>query len=308
MGEPDLPAVAGPLYALPLTEFVAARAAAAKGVLAAGPATDELRSLAAAVRSLAKPSVAAWAVNMLAAYHPGILQELASLGASMRAAQSSMDAAALRSLGQQRKRLLSSALETVRTVTEQQGRRISGPAAAEVEQTLRALTADQGAADAVRSGLLLRALTADGLDAVDLLGALAVPGSPAAGRESGRPAGQPLLRAVQPAPRAHAPAARERAAAGLKAAEQAARAAAQTADQRGQDLADAAARVTRLADEVRTLQEALTRTGDELKQARKEHSLAEAEAARSVRAAGLARRQEVLATERVLRLGNTPEQ
>ncbi len=323
MGDPDLASVAGPLYALPLSEFVAARAAAAKDVLAAGAATDERRALAAAVRSLAKPSVAAWAVNMLASRDPGILQELASLGASMRAAQSAMDAAELRSLGQQRKRVLSAALDTVRTVTADQGRRISGAVAAEVEQTLRALTADQGAAAAVRSGLLLRSLAADGLDAVDLSGAVAVPGYPADGPAApahGEPAagrtavgtagatGEPLLRAVRKEPRTPAPAALERAAAGLEAAEQTARAAVRTAEQRGQDLAAAAARVSRLAEEVRALQAALARTEDELKQARKEHTLADAEAGQSVRAAGKAMRQEVLARERVLRLGNTPEQ
>ncbi len=329
MGDPDLASVAGPLYALPLSEFVAARAAAARDVLAAGAATDERRALAAAVRSLAKPSVAAWAVNMLASHNPGILQDLASLGASMRAAQTAMDAAELRSLGQQRKRLLAAALDTVRTVTADQGRRISGAVAAEVEQTLRALTADQGAAAAVRSGLLLRSLAADGLDAVDLSGAVAVPGNPADGPAApsrGEPAagrtaagtagaagaagvaGEPLLRAVRKEPRTPAPAALERAASGLEAAEQTARAAVQAAEQRGQDLAAAGARVSRLAEEVRALQAALARTEEELKQARKEHTLAEAEAGQSVRAAGKAMRQEVLARERVLRLGNTPEQ
>ena len=102
MGEPDLAEVAGPLYALPLTDFVAARTAAAKDLLSAGPATAERRALASAVRSLPKPSLAAWAVNMLAAHRPGTLRELASLGSDMRAAQSGLDTETLRSLSQQR--------------------------------------------------------------------------------------------------------------------------------------------------------------------------------------------------------------
>ena len=100
MGTQELAGIAGPLYALPYAEFVGARTAAAKEVGAGGSAGSDARALAAEVRSLPKPSVAAWAVNMLAAHSPGTLQEVAELGTTMRAAQSALDAAALRSLAQ----------------------------------------------------------------------------------------------------------------------------------------------------------------------------------------------------------------
>ena len=87
MGSRELAGIAGPLYALPYGEFVAARTAAAKDVSSAGVTAAEQRALAAAVRALPKPSVAAWAVNMLAAHSPEILRELAALGTSMQAAQ-----------------------------------------------------------------------------------------------------------------------------------------------------------------------------------------------------------------------------
>jgi hypothetical protein len=108
MGELELTGIAARLYALPFDDFVAARAAAAKQVAAAAPgkgsAAKEHRSLAADVRSLPKPSVAAWTVNMLAVHEPETLTELASLGQSMRAAQSALDAVELRRLSQQRDR------------------------------------------------------------------------------------------------------------------------------------------------------------------------------------------------------------
>ncbi len=181
MGTQELEGIAGPLYALPYGDFVAARTAAAKDVSAVGLTAAEQRALAAEVRALPKPSVAAWAVNMLAAHSPEILRELAGLGTSMQAAQEALDAvepppprpAAAPASRRRRKK--------AHALAAQQGRAISAAVATEVEQTLRAATADPGAAAAVQSGCLLRALSADGVDVVDLAGAVAVPGSHAAG-------------------------------------------------------------------------------------------------------------------------------
>lgn len=170
MDEQQLADIAAALYRLPLEEFVAARTAAAKAAAAdsgRGPADD--------VRALPKPSAAAWAVNMLAVHRPAPLRELAELGALMRSAQEDLDAGALRSLSQERRQLLNRVMDTARTVAEEHGRRLSGAVATEVEQTLRAATVDEGAATAVRSGRLLRVLTADGVDRVDLHDAVAVP-------------------------------------------------------------------------------------------------------------------------------------
>lgn len=161
--------IAQELYGLPLEEFVAARTASAKS------AAEEDRELAAAVRGLPKPSSAAWAVNMFARHDPDSVRQLSELGQSMRAAQDNLDAAAMRELGQERRRLLSEVMEIVHSVAKQRGRKISGAVATEVEGTLRAATADSGAAAAVRSGQLLKVLSSDGVDQVDLDGAVAVP-------------------------------------------------------------------------------------------------------------------------------------
>ena len=212
--------------------------------------------------------------------------------------------------------------------------------ATEVEQTLRAATADPGAAAAVQSGCLLRALSADGVDVVDLAGAVAVPGS-LAGRATGSggapgtvgggtagardgtagpgcalrgaaaggqaPAKKPLLRAVGTARMTPSPSAVERARSGLQAAEESAAAANEEARRAAAELADAAAEISRLGDETRELRRRLELAEAGLKDARKRHELAAALAQQTARAADRQRRQEVLARERVLRLSNTPE-
>ncbi len=331
MGEQTLADVAARLYALPFDDFVAARTAAAKDAAAA----KEQPTLAAELRSLPKPSVAAWTVNMLAARRPETLRQLAGLGTSMRAAQSSLDAPELRRLGQERRQLLGSAVKAAREVAEQQGRKISGAIAAEVEATLRAATADAGAAAAVQSGRLLRGLSADGVDVVDLSGAVALPGLalpaeaepvPAGsageavragtaarpgtaariGTAAGKAAEQPRLRAVRQEPRRSTPSALERARALLKDAEDAAATAAREARQQEEELAESTALAAALADAVATLREQLTEREQELKAARKRRELAAVRAQQAARAAAKTRRTEDLARERVLRLGNTP--
>ncbi|MFF2246263.1 hypothetical protein ACFVTM_19055 [Arthrobacter sp. NPDC058130] len=339
MGTRELAGIAGPLYALPYGDFVAARTAAAKDVGSVGVSAAEQRALAAEVRALPKPSVAAWAVNMLAVHSPETLQELAGLGASMQAAQAALDAATLRLLAQQRRELLAAATKTAQALAARQGRAISAAVAGEVEQTLRAATADPGAAAAVQSGCLLRALSADGVDVVDLAGAVAVPGShAAAGTGAGtarKPAGggagvrgaepavraahrgdtaggkpspeQPRLRAVGKTQVTPTPSAVERARAALEEAEEAASEADDDARRAAAELAEAAAASARLTDEVRELRRRLDAAEAELKGARKRHELAAALVQQTARAADRQRRKEDLARERVLRLGNTPE-
>ncbi|HCC38914.1 MAG TPA: hypothetical protein DIT15_10285, partial [Arthrobacter bacterium] len=231
-----LATIAFELYAVPFDEFVTARTAAAKTSSGSG------KELPAAVKALPKPSVAAWAVNMMAIHEPEVLVQLAELGQRMRAAQASLDAAALRELARERRTLLGAAVDTARSVAERQGRSISATIAADVEQTLRALTADEGAAAAVQSGLLVQALSADGVDTVDLDGAVAVPGAgrvrrtapdrsaasaqeeqmATAERPSRFPADRPRLKAVRETPRPASPSALGKAKAALAEAKAAA--------------------------------------------------------------------------------------
>ncbi len=332
MDEQQLADIAAALYRLPLEEFVTARTTAAKAA-----AADSGRAPADDVRALPKPSAAAWAVNMLAVHRPGPLKELAELGALMRSAQDDLDAGALRSLAQERRQLLNRVMDTARTVAEEHGRKLSGAVAIEVEQTLRAATVDEGAATAVRSGRLLRVLSADGVDRVDLRDAVAVPSvltlpavpAPDAelaaeppGKPTGRPAKartpadgapaatsaeKPRLKAVRTERPAPTPSAVERAAARLAEAEEAAGSAAEEARLRTEEFEEAEADMTRLGEEARSLRERLKAVDVQFEQARKRREAAAAQMQLASRAAEKGRRAEVLARERVLRLRNTPD-
>lgn len=323
MEDEPLADIADRLYAGDLDGFIAARAAAAK------EAAGHDKELAAAVRALAKPSVAAWAVNMLARQRPGVLADLAALGERMRAAQESLDAAALRALARERRTLLAAAVDTARTVTAEQGHPISGPMAADVEETLRALTADEGAAAAVASGRLLKVLTADGVNQVDLAGAVALPGTLPAVPSSPRPTpssatpdpstaktrttpqrtsepkpAKPRLEAVRQTPRPASPPALERA----KAAHTQARAAEEEAARRSAHLQaeaeEARTEIAELQQETAMLRERLKAAEERLEKVRRNLSAMDTEAKQAARAADKAGRAAMLAHERVLRLGS----
>ncbi|WP_120520344.1 transposase [Arthrobacter celericrescens] len=167
----ELSTVAAELYALLPAEFIAARGARVKEAKAAGDA-----GLAALIGRLPKPSAAAWAVNMLARSGAAELGELLGLGSALRDAQTDLDPARLRELGQQRPHLLAAAVGKADDIAAGLGVRLSGAATSEITGTLRAALGDMDAAAAVRSGLLVRSLSGDGVDAVDLSGAVAVEG------------------------------------------------------------------------------------------------------------------------------------
>jgi hypothetical protein len=317
--------VARRLYALPLDEFVAARTVAAKDA-----ATSD-RSLSQAIRELPKPSVAAWAVNMLAHDRPEAMRQLSDLGQTMQDAQASLDAAALRELARERRKLLGEAVAAARLAAEGHGRKVSGPVATEVEETLRAATADPAAAAAVQCGMLLRVLSADGVDQVDLSGAVAVPAAlgtrPARPRTVRTTAGQastgsrpapppsgqsgapekPRLQAVRQAPRPPSPSVLDKALTALAEAESAAAGAASEAELRAETQEEADAAFDRLTEAVTEARRRLQKLEASLEVARKGRDVAAAEAKQSARAAEKSQRSAMLAKERVLRLRNTPD-
>ena len=322
MDDEALAEIANELYAKPLEDFIAARAAAAK------EAAGSDKELGASVRGLPKPSVAAWAVNMLARHQPEVLAGLADLGRRMREAQASLDVTALRELARERRAVLAAAVDTGRTVAQEQGRSISDAMATDVEETLRALTADAGAAAAVQSGRLLKTLSADGVNAVDLDGSVAVAAAlPAAPRTAPAPAGAPLdkpqkartttdrtsrahpdrprLQAVRQTPRPASPPALEKAKAALAEAETARTETASLARDL-QDQADATrTEIAELLQETADLRARLKAAEDRLERSRRSLAATAAEAKQAVRAADKAERTATLAQERVLRLGST---
>lgn len=169
----DLAAIAVELYTLVPSAFTAARTSRAKEAKSSGDA-----ELAKQIAQLPKPSTAAWAVNMLVRHGTKEFAAVLELGASLGTAQEQQDHERLRTLGQQRPRVLAAAVEQARAVAEGLGVKVSGGAALEIEATLRAAMTDPAAAEALRSGQLVRSLSTNGLEPVDLSGAVAVPGAP----------------------------------------------------------------------------------------------------------------------------------
>lgn len=189
----DLHEAAQELYAVLPRDFTSARTS-----LVRAAKEDGNKELAQEIGRLPKPAAGAWAINMLAAHRPEVIDGVVRFGASLRAAQEESDAAAFRELSQQRQGQLTSAVHAAKDLAGELGAPLSAAAASDVEQTLRAAMADAGAARAVGTGRLVRGLNGSGFESVDLTDAVAaasaedIAGSgSAAGTEAG-PAAEPV--------------------------------------------------------------------------------------------------------------------
>jgi len=235
---PDLLELADGLYALPQGEFTAARDALVKEHRAD-------KDLAARIKALKKPSVAAWVVNLFVRRDPDQVGQLLDVGTALREAAESLDAGQLRDLTRQRRQLTAAVTTAARRMAREEGHKVTESVADQVEATLTAAMVDAGAAEAVRSGLLVAALTSTGVDAVDVRSAVALPeaiGFTAAPREA-EPPPRPELHVV-PDPDADAKA--------LAAAEERVAAAEVAASEARTALDDAASEVSEL--EARSMQ------------------------------------------------------
>ena len=169
----ELITVARELYALVPAEFVRARNDQATRIKAAGD--DEL---AAAVKALPKPSTPAWVVNMMVRRLGEEVGQLLDLGAALRQAQEDLDGPQLRELDTQRRRLVAAIVRQGRALAADLGHRVTDAVATQVEATLHAAMADEGAEAALRTGLLVSPMTATGLGPADLTDVVAVPTAP----------------------------------------------------------------------------------------------------------------------------------
>lgn len=161
----DAARIADELYALPPEEFTAARDQAAKAARDNGD-----RELADTVKKFRRPAISAWLVNTVA--RTDQLDELLDLGAALREAQRTLDGAELRAMSRQRHQVVRGLSELAQQLT---GKRPADSAQREFEATLEAALADDAAAEAVRTGRLMRPLTSTGLEPVDLTDAVAAP-------------------------------------------------------------------------------------------------------------------------------------
>ncbi len=163
----DLLAIADELYALPLADFTPARDAKAKEL----KGTD----LAPKVKALKKPSLAAWVVDLLARREADQVEQVLTVGAALREAQATMSGDSLRELTKQRRQLTAAVTQQARSLASEAGVKLTQSVADQVEATLTAAMVDEACASAVRSGLLVAALSATGVDEVDVAAAVAVP-------------------------------------------------------------------------------------------------------------------------------------
>lgn len=179
----DLVEAAQELYGLAPGEFTGARNERAKQLRSSD------RGLSAAVGALPKPATAAWVLNMLVRHEAALVDQVVSLGESLRQAQESMAGEELRELNRQRRRLTAAVTTQARELARRLGVRVTDAVADQVEESLRAAMADPSAASALGTGLLVKPLSGTGLDSLDPASVVAVPS--AVGASSAAPSGSP---------------------------------------------------------------------------------------------------------------------
>lgn len=167
MTSAELLEIADGLYAGPATAFTAARDAAAKA------SAD--KELAGRIKALRKPSVAAWAVNLLVRHEADQIDQVLGIAESLRAAAASLDGDELRTLTRQRRQLTAALATSAASLAREHGVRLTGAVADQVEGVLTAAMLDPVAADVVRTGLVVTAFTSTGVSEVDVDTVCAVP-------------------------------------------------------------------------------------------------------------------------------------
>ena len=169
----ELADIAVTLYTGSPTEFTTARNARAAD-------TDD-PALAARIRALKKPSVAAWVVNVFAHERSSQLGEALLLAEELREAQADLDARALAQLGRDRRALTHRLAADAAELAEARGQRITASTREAVQQTISAAFFDPTAAAAVASARLVRELEPAGTfaDIADSIVGGGVPDAPA---------------------------------------------------------------------------------------------------------------------------------
>lgn len=261
------------LYGMPLAGFVAARDALAKHLRSEGD-----RDAAAHVKRLAKPSVAAWALNQVVRGRPDEVAKLLDVGDEVRAHQAAAveggDPGPLREATRRRRALLQALVGPSIALA-------GGTHGEEVRTTLDVASLDDEGAPALRHGRLTGAVTAPGSFGFGFgFGDLgepeddAAPASPRAGRPASATEKAPAAAKATPTARGRGDAgardaARREDVARRRAAEEAAR------SERAR--VERIARVTRLTEALDRANDGVVETEGQVRVARA--ALAEAEGA-----------------------------
>jgi hypothetical protein len=152
----ELDEIVRELYVLPPTDFVAARNELVRQARAAGS-----REVAERLQHLRRPSRSAWLVNVLAS-DSAAMQRLSALGRELRDAQTGLASAELRTLADQRRRLINDLLDQAQAHASAAGLPVTPTVLSEVEATLQAALVDLAGAMTIRNGRLVRPLSHSG--------------------------------------------------------------------------------------------------------------------------------------------------
>jgi hypothetical protein len=205
MADQGVDEVAAELYSVPPAQFVAARDEAVRLARKGGD-----RDLAGRIGRLRRPTMSAWAVNILVRAAGPQIDDMLVLGEELRAAQQQLQGEQLRRLNQRRRETVGTLARRAAQLAAESGHSLNSAAVVEVEQTLVAALFDPECAEAVRGGRLTKALQHIGMGAQPLL----PPGLELAGpsRSSGNGGSAPVDRSApqepEPAPRSPAEPAR----------------------------------------------------------------------------------------------------
>ncbi|MET9962292.1 hypothetical protein ABZ128_25080 [Streptomyces sp. NPDC006326] len=149
----DVEEVSAQLYGLPPDRFTEARDEQAARARKAGD-----QQAAKTIAGLRRPTLAAFASNLLVRERPRETAALLELGRALREAHQALHGPQLRELSHRQHGVVSELARTARQLAGEAGSAVSDTVLREVEQTLHAALADPDAAEQWASGRLSRAL------------------------------------------------------------------------------------------------------------------------------------------------------
>ncbi|MEU8526702.1 MULTISPECIES: hypothetical protein [Streptomyces] len=147
----DVDEVIDDLYRLKPSDFTAARDAY---VAQARQAKDSVG--ARRIAALRRPTLPAWASNLLVRTRPAEAEQLLALGRALREAHRTLDPAQLRGLSRQQNHVIAVLVRDAAALAEQAGQPVGGRALDEVGHIMRTVLADPEAAEIWVQGRLVR--------------------------------------------------------------------------------------------------------------------------------------------------------
>lgn len=282
----DVEAATFELYGLKPADFTAARAAA---VARARRKKDT--AAAAAIGGLRKPTLAVWAVNLLARTHPDQAEALLRLGAELRRSYRELDGERMRALSHEQHPVIGALAVEAGQLAAGAGEQLRETVLREVGEIFHGLLADEEAARRWASGCLAKApAVAVGFEGLEPApGAAPPPADPAGARSAARNEETGSRRAGRAAEkrRARTAAVREQAAEASAALQRAEELLAEATAARDRAEDDAAG----LSDELAALRQRAEAARREAQEAKQLHRQAEQAHAGAVRAAEKAARR-----------------